>query len=330
MKNYLILGGNGLIGVQLTRYLLKNSSDIFVVGVGRNPEKPPAYSLHRGVDPSRYTYHQIHITHETERLRKLLETMHPDVIINLAAQSESSASWEDSWRYFETNTVALAKIVEPLRGVPWLKKWVQIGSAEVYGPVPFPAKEDSPMVPGSPYSASKAAADLYLMSLARTWSFPLNIIRPASVYGPGQKGHRLIPRAILCALTGERFPLEGSGNTRKGYLHTDDLVRAIHLVAEKGHSGEVYNAGPSQNDTAREVLELICQKMEIPFSMLVQLVPDRPGQGKQYLLDSSKIFQDLGWKPHVDLSKGIESMIVWVREYLSFLKQQPTRYHVED
>jgi len=327
-QTYMILGGNGLIGVQLTRYLLQNVPDVTVICIGRNPEKPPAYSLYRGTDASRYAYHQIHITHESEKIRELFEATHPAVVVNLAAQSESSVSWKDSWRYFETNNVALAKIVEPLIGVDSLKKWVQIGSGEVYGSLPNPATEESPMVAGSPYSASKAAADLYLLSLASVKDFPLNIIRPSSVYGPGQKSHRIVPRAVLCALTGEKFPLEGDGTTRKGYLHTDDLARAIHLVAEKGALGEIYNVGAKEGHSAREVIALVCEKTGVPLNTLVNLVPDRPGQGAQYLLNSTKM-EKLGWRPERDLSKGIDGMIVWAKEHLDFLKTQPTRYTVQ-
>ncbi|MBI2364765.1 MAG: NAD-dependent epimerase/dehydratase family protein, partial [Deltaproteobacteria bacterium] len=112
----------------MTRYLLLHVPEAYVICVWRNSEKPAAFSLHRGIDDSRYEYHQIHVAYEPERLMELLDSKRPDIIINIAAQGEGAASWKYSWRFFETNAVALAKIVEPLIGVPWLRKWVQMGS----------------------------------------------------------------------------------------------------------------------------------------------------------------------------------------------------------
>src|SRR5262249_6029826 len=157
--------------------------EAYVICVGRNSEKPPAFSLHRGIDDSRYEYHQIHVAYEPERLMDLFDSKRPEIIVNIAAQGEGAASWKHSWRFFETNAVALARMVEPLIGAaPWLRKWVQVGSSEVYGSVTVPATEESPLRASSPYSASKAAADLYLLAVCRTRNFPMNIIRPSNAY----------------------------------------------------------------------------------------------------------------------------------------------------
>lgn len=322
----MVLGGNGVFGVQLVRYLLLKAPDVYVIAVGRNPEKPPAFSLHRGIDDSRYEYHQIHIAYEPERLIELLKAKQPSVVVNIAAQGEGAASWKSSWRYFETNAVALAKVVEPLIGAPWLKKWLQVGSSEVYGSVTAPASEEAPIRPSSPYSASKAAADLYLLSVARSQNFPVNIIRPSNAYGPGQQLHRIIPKAVLCALLGHKLPLQGGGTARKSYIHTDDLSRAIYWIAEKGHLGKVYNAGPKESTAIRTLVEIICEKTSVPFNQLVDLAPDRLGQDAQYLLDSSLIAKDLGWKPEIPLQDGINDVVIWAREHLEYLKKQPTNF----
>lgn len=322
----MILGGNGVFGVQMTRYLLLHVPEAYVICVGRNPEKPPAFSLHRGIDDSRYEYHQIHIVYEPERLMDLLDAKRPGVIVNIAAQGEGAASWRYSWRYFETNAVALARIVEPLIGVPWLEKWIQMGSSEVYGSVMKPATEDSPIRSSSPYSASKAAADLYLLSVSRSRNFPMNILRPSNAYGPGQQLHRIIPKTIMCALLGQKLPLQGGGEARKSYIHTDDLSRAIYLIAEKAVSGTVYNVGPKQSIPIRILVEMVCQKVGVPFSDVVQIAPDRIGQDAQYLLDSSRIASDLGWQPVIDLDQGLDDVIAWAKRYLDFLKSQPTGY----
>ena len=326
MTTYMILGGNGVFGVQMTRYLLLNIPQAHVICVGRNAEKPPAFSLHLGIDDSRYEYHQIHVAYETERLLELLDAKRPGIIINIAAQGEGAASWKYSWRFFETNAVALAKMVEPLIGATWLRKWVQMGSSEVYGSVDAPANEESPLRASSPYSASKAAADLYLLAIHRARNFPMNIIRPSNAYGPGQQLHRVIPRAILCAFSGRKLPLQGGGVARKSYIHTDDLSRAIYLIAERAPAGKVYNAGPKESVAIRTLVEKIAEKTGVPFQDLVEIVPDRMGQDAQYLLDSSRIASELGWQPRTGLDEGIADVVEWVRTHLDFLKRQPQEF----
>lgn len=322
----MILGGNGVLGTQFIRHVLLTNATVSVVCVGRGVEKPPAFSLYRGIDDTRFTYHQIHIARDPSLLLDLMEKIKPAVIVNFAAQSESSASWKSSWQYFETNNVALAKIVEPLAGVSWLKRWVQISSSEVYGANAQPPTENAPFGPVSPYSASKVAADLYLLSLAKTCQFPVIIVRPSGVYGPGQGMHRIVPKAVLCALTGEKFPLEGGGTTEKLLLHAEDLARALVLIINKGQQGGVYNVGPLEGITMRNLVEMVAARTQVPFGGLVELAPNRTGQEAKYLLDSSKLAKELGWSPQINLAEGIDSVIAWEREHLDFLKTQPKKY----
>lgn len=326
MKTYVILGGGGFCGVQMARYLLAFVQNVRVIGVGRNPEQPPAFSLHRGIDDARYEYHQIHLVYEPERLLKLLEAERPEVIVNLAAQGEEAASWANSWRYFETNVVALAKVVEPLIGVSWLKKWVQIGTASVYGQGSEAATEEFPLRPATPYAASKTAADFYLQSVARVQHFPVNIIRPAIVYGPGQQLHRIIPKAALCALLGRLLPLHGGGVARKFFLHVEDLARAIHTIGERAKPGKIYNVGPKEGTTIRTLVAMVCEKTGVPFEQVVQPAPDRGGQDTQAVLDSSLIAVELGWTPGIDLDRGLDDTIAWIKQHLDLLKTLPTEF----
>src|SRR5205085_5107937 len=137
-----------------------------VISIGRNPEKPEAFSLNAGKDDKRYAYNQIHITHEQDRLFELFDAEKPEVIISYAAQGEGAVSWKKSWRFFETNCVALAKMSEDLMARDYLERFIQIGTSELYGSVSTAATEESSMKPTSPYAASKAAFDMYLLSVA--------------------------------------------------------------------------------------------------------------------------------------------------------------------
>lgn len=326
MRTYAILGGGGFVGIRLAWYLLANISDLRIVAIGRNPERSEAFAMPPRLRRGRYEYRQIHLVSQTDKVLELLESEQPSVIVNMAAQSEEAASWTHSWRFFETNTLALAKLVEPLIGRHWLSKWIQVGTAGAYEHLPGSATEDRPLHPATPYAVSKAAADLYLLSVSRVKGFPVNILRPSNLYGPGQHTHKIIPKAILCALLGRTLALHGGGLASKAYLYIDDFARAISLVAEKGPPGKVYNCGSSDSVTVRDVVHLICDKVGASFKELVQLAPARMGADSASSVDSALIAADLGWSPLISLEKGLDETIAWAKQHLDFLKTQPSEF----
>jgi dTDP-glucose 4,6-dehydratase len=326
MKTYVILGGNGVFGIHAAFYLLEHANPKKVICVGRNPEKPPAFTLSLGKGDPRYAYHQIHVVYEQDRLFELFDAEKPSVIVNFAAQGEGAASWSKSWRFYETNATALAKMTEELKSRSYLKRWIQIGTSELYGSCDFPAKEDTPIRPTSPYAASKAAGDLHLLAVSKVLKFPMNIIRPSNAYAPGQLLHRVIPKAILCGLTGTRLPLHGGGRARKSYIHARDLARAIHLVSEKAPLGTVYNAGPDKPISIRDLVALVADELQMSFEQLCDVTEDRLGQDAQYWLDSSAIKRDVGWEPQISLKQGIREMIDWGKKYLNDLRGVSTDY----
>lgn len=326
MKTYVILGGGGSFGVHTAMYLLANTDAKKVISIGRNPEKQEAFSLNVGKGDKRYAYHQIHLTHEQDRLFDLFDEEKPEVVISYAAQGEGAVSWKRSWRFFETNCVALTKMCEDLMKRDYMERFIQIGTSELYGSVDTPSHEDTPMRPTSPYAASKAAFDMYLLSVANVLNFRMNIIRPSNAYCPGQLLHRVIPRAVVCGLTGQRLPLQGGGRARKSYIHARDLARAILLVSEKAPLGKVYNAGPALPISIRDLVAAVAQGFQMPFEQLCDVVADRLGQDGQYWLDSSAIKRDVGWEPQISLEEGVQEMIAWGRKYIDFLKDYPTNY----
>lgn len=211
-------------------------------------------------------------------------------------------------------------------GRDYLQRFIQIGTSELYGSVAKPAKESDPIQPTSPYAASKAAFDMYLLSVAQVLKFRMNIIRPSNAYGPGQLLHRVIPRAVVAGLTGQKLPLQGGGRAKKSYIHARDLGRAIHLVAEKAPLGKIYNAGPKEPTSIHDLVATVAARLKIPFEQLVDIVPDRLGQDSQYWLDSSAIQQDVGWEPQISLEEGIDEVIGWAKKYLPHLRQVDPTY----
>jgi len=259
-------------------------------------------------------------------LLELLDKIKPDVIVNFAAQGEGAVSWKHSWRFFETNSMALAKLCEELMKRDWLERFIQIGTSEMYGSVSHATKEDEPIKPTSPYAASKVAFDMYLMSVFQYLKFPMNIIRPSNAYCPGQLLHRVIPKAIMCGLNGKKLPLQGGGRAEKSYIHARDLGRAIHLVAEGAKLGKIYNAGPTHPTSIKQVVELCAEALNMPFDQLCEMAPDRLGQDSRYWLDSSAIKADLGWEPQVFWAEGLQEMVEWGRKYKHQLVGWPMDY----
>jgi dTDP-glucose 4,6-dehydratase len=325
MKTYAILGAGGSFGIHTAFYLLDHAAPKKVIGVGRNPLRPEPFSLNIEKRKN-FQYHAYHITYELDSVLELLDREKPQVIVNYAAQGEGAVSWKKSWRFFETNSMALAKLSEELMKRDYLERFIQIGTSELYGSVDFAAKEDTPIQPTSPYAASKAAFDMYLISVHRINKFPMNIIRPSNAYCPGQLLHRVIPKTVICGLTGRKLPLQGGGKAEKSYIHARDLARAIHLVSEKAPLGTVYNAGPKDPTSIRRVVELTAQALGIPFAQLAEVTEDRPGQDSRYWLDSSAIRRDVGWEPQISWEVGLKEMVDWGRKYLDQLRDWPTDY----
>lgn len=325
-KRYAVLGGGGSFGLHTCQYLLEQPKTERVISIGRNAPKPEPFSLNIGLNDPRYSYHAYHITYELDLMLDLLDREKPDVIINYAAQGEGAVSWKNSWRFFETNSMALARLCEELQKRDYLKRFVQIGTSELYGSVKEPANEEAPIKPSSPYAASKAAFDLHLVSIHNVLKFPMNIIRPSNAYCPGQLLHRVIPKAVVCALMGKKLPLHGGGRAEKSYIHARDLARAIYLVCEKAPLGKIYNVGPKDPISIRGVVETVSKVMNVPFETLCTVTDDRPGQDARYWLDSSAIRKDVGWEPEISLEEGVKEMVEWGKKYLPQLKDWPLDY----
>ncbi len=324
-KTYAILGGGGSFGIHTAFYLLDHANPKKVIGIGRNPLRPEAFSLNVEKRDG-YEYHARHLTYELDLLLELLDAEKPEVIINFAAQGEGAVSWKHSWRFFETNCVGLSRLTEELMKRDWMERFIQIGTSELYGSVDHAAREDDPLQPSSPYSASKAGFDMYLLSVHQHLNFPMNIIRPSNAYCPAQLLHRVIPKAIWCGLTGEKLPLHGGGKAEKSYIHARDLARAIHLVSEGAPLGTVYNAGPKDPTSIREVVERCAKALGMPFEDLCEVTGERLGQDSRYWLDSSAIEKDVGWKAEIGWDEGLAEMVEWGRTYLDDIRDWPTGY----
>jgi dTDP-glucose 4,6-dehydratase len=315
MRSYALIGGGGVFAVHFAKYLLEKNKASRVVAIGRNPPAQPPFTLNVGKGDPRYRYEQIHLVFEQDRLFELFDREKPNVIVNFAALAFAT-SWEKSFRYYETNVVALAKMCEELMKRSYLERFIQIGTSELYGPVDHAVPETASIKPTSPYAVSKLAGDMHLETLFEVRKFPMNIIRPSNAYGPGQLLYRVLPRAVYCALTGSKLPLQGGGTVKKSYMHAQDLAHAIWLISDKAPFGRLYNVGPELPSTIRSLVELVAEEAGVPFDKLVAMTPGRVGEDAQYWLDSTRIKTELGYAETIPLRDGIRDMVAWGREYL--------------
>ena len=325
-RRYAVLGGDGVFGNHMVKYLRDRPDTERVVSIGRNQRKPSVYSLGVGDQDPRFVYSQAHMVHEHDILMRLLDAEQPECIINFAALAYAT-SWTDSYRYYDTNVVSLARMTEEIRDRNYFKHWMQIGSSEVYGPaVNGPSREDSHPNPTSPYAVSKLAGDLHLKTYADSIDFPTNVIRPSNAYGPGQQLYRLMPRAAYCALTGQRFPLEGGGVAEKSFLHATDLSAAVFAIITDGAQAAVYNAGPDSAVSIRRIVELIAEAAGVTMESFVDVAPGRVTEDSRYWLDSTKITEELDWHPAIPLEQGAVEMVEWARANLDALRAMPQQF----
>lgn len=321
-----ILGCGGSFGLSLARKAL--SEGIEVVGIGRSPLRPACFSQEFSHPVRGFQYHTYHIRHDVDYVLEALEREKPEAIVSFAAQGEGAASFKasDYWRFYDTNTTACVQLTAGLEGKSWLKRFVQIGTSEMYGSVSVPSREDDPINPTSAYAASKVAFDLHLRAVFKTRGFPMNIVRPSNCYAIGQQLHRVIPRAILFGLTGKTLQLHGGGRAEKSFLFADDLSDAILKVIE-GPVGETYNCGPDEPTSIREVVERCAKVCARPFESMVEVVGDRDGQDSRYWLDSSKL-KALGWAPKTTWDDGLWRMRSWVETYKTELSEQVPEFRM--
>jgi len=322
---YLIIGGAGGFALHTIEKILELKETEMIISTGRNLQRSKAFQL--PFNP-KHMYKQIHLVFETQKLIELILDFKPNYIINFAALAYAT-SWDNSYRYYDTNITALSKICEALYNRTFLKQFLQIGSSEVYGATKKPALEDTCPKPTSPYAISKLAADLHLLSCYKHNNFPVNIIRPSNCYGRYQLMYRIIPKAIYFGLIREKFPLEGGGIAKKSFMHAYDLADAIIKILKSPYLGEIYNAGVDVPVSMKNIIEIICQSMSLDFNNFIKLTPARKTEDDQYWIDSGKLMKSLNWEPKISLEEGIKDVIKWIVEYKDFLKDESFKFELK-
>lgn len=317
-----ILGAGGCFALNFASLLEEKQIECF--GLGRSGPKPAPFWL----APKNYKFWEIHLVDQMTQALAILDALRPDVIVNFAAQGEGAASFGvNAADFYRTNTWGFIRLVGELSTRDYVKRFVHIGTSEIYGSVDKPSKETDPVFPNSPYAISKWAFDRHLEVMFKIHQFPMNIIRPSNCYTPGQQLYRVIPKTIVCALSGKRLPLHGGGKAMKSYLHATDLSKAILAVLDKGIIGKVYNCGPTGPVTIKSLVSHVAEACGVMWEELVDEVPDRTGQDGKYWLDSTELSKDTFWTPTIGLAKGLQGMVEWAKKYPELLTMDTSYIH---
>lgn len=319
-----VIGSNSFSGSDFIDLTLEKKR-YQVIGISRSPEKSEIFLPYKRHGVSRFKFFQMDLNRDLPKICRLLDGFKPQYVVNFAAQSEVAPSWEHPEHWFETNTVALAGLINYLRSVDYLKRYLHISSPEVYGSCKGIVKEKAPYNPSTPYAASKAAADLLLLTFVKNFHFPLITIRSTNVYGAHQQLFKIIPRSIINIRKGIKIQLHGGGKAVKSYIHIRDISRGELLALQKGKIGEIYHLSPARGISVRNTVKLICDKMKVDFAKATISVGERLGQDKAYVIDSSKI-RSIGWSEQVSLDQGLEGAINWIDKNWKVIKELPSDY----
>ena len=309
----IVTGGAGFIGSNFIYYQLENHPDDRIVCIDSLTYAGNMATLDTAMKNDHFRFVKADIT-DKAAVEKLFEEEHPDIVVNFAAESHVDRSVDDPGLFLRTNILGTQTLMDACRKYG-IQRYHQVSTDEVYGDLPLDRPdlffhEDTPIHTSSPYSASKASADLLVQAYARTFKLPVSITRCSNNYGPYHFPEKLIPLMISRALADESLPVYGTGENIRDWLYVEDHCAAIDLVMRKGREGEVYNVGGHNERTNLEVVKTILQELGKPES-LITYVKDRPGHDRRYAIDPSKIHAELGWLPKTPFDEGIRKTIQW-------------------
>ncbi|MHB8578473.1 MAG: dTDP-glucose 4,6-dehydratase [Ignavibacteriaceae bacterium] len=313
MKNILVTGGAGFIGSNYINHILEERDDYNIINLDKLTYAGNLENLKKSESKKNYQFIKGDIGN-SELVRFIFEEYKIKYVINFAAESHVDRSILGSEIFFRTNVIGTNILLETSREFD-VERFLQISTDEVYGSLGKDGKfsEVTPLSPNSPYSSSKASADMMALSFYHTYGMPILITRCSNNYGTFQFPEKLIPLIIINALNDKKLPVYGDGLNVRDWIYVIDHNKAINLVFEKGNIGEIYNIGASREMKNIEIVKLILKYLG-KSEELIQYVKDRPGHDRRYAIDSTKIQTNLGWKPTFTFEEAIAKTINWYIE----------------
>jgi len=312
----IVTGGAGFIGSNFIFHMLKAHPDYRIICLDKLTYAGNLSTLEPAMENQKFLFVKADIC-DRKAVNELFELEKPDMVVNFAAESHVDRSIENPDIFLETNIKGTAVLMDACRKYG-IKRYHQVSTDEVYGDLPLDRPdlfftEETPLHTSSPYSSSKAGADLLVMAYHRTYGLPVTISRCSNNYGPYHFPEKLIPLMITNALADKPLPVYGEGINVRDWLYVEDHCKAIDLIIHRGTVGEVYNIGGHNEMRNIDIVKLICKELNKPES-LITYVTDRKGHDMRYAIDPTKIHNELGWLPETKFADGIKKTIKWYLE----------------
>lgn len=313
----IVTGGAGFIGSNFVFHMLQAHPDYRIVCLDKLTYAGNLSTLEPVLQQDNFRFVKADIC-DRQAVDKLFQEEKPDIVVNFAAESHVDRSIENPGIFLETNIMGTAVLMDACRKYG-IQRYHQVSTDEVYGDLPLDRPdlfftEETPLHTSSPYSSSKASADLLVMAYHRTYGLPVTISRCSNNYGPYHFPEKLIPLMIANALADKPLPVYGNGENVRDWLYVEDHCRAIDLIIHNGKVGEVYNVGGHNEKRNIDIVRIICQELGKPESLIVH-VEDRKGHDRRYAIDPAKIHRELGWLPETKFEDGIKKTIKWYLEH---------------
>ena len=313
----IVTGGAGFIGSNFVFHMLQAHPDYRIVCLDKLTYAGNLSTLEPVLQQDNFRFVKADIC-DRQAVDKLFQEEKPDIVVNFAAESHVDRSIENPGIFLETNIMGTAVLMDACRKYG-IQRYHQVSTDEVYGDLPLDRPdlfftEETPLHTSSPYSSSKASADLLVMAYYRTYGLPVTISRCSNNYGPYHFPEKLIPLMIANALADKPLPVYGNGKNVRDWLYVEDHCRAIDLIIHNGKVGEVYNVGGHNEKRNIDIVRIICQELGKPESLIVH-VEDRKGHDRRYAIDPAKIHRELGWLPETKFEDGIKKTIKWYLEH---------------
>lgn len=324
MNKIAVIGSNCFTGSHIVNALLESDGNE-VFAISRSPENDDLFLPYANNRNGNFLFKQLHLLNDFKSLTDHLDEFAPEIVINVAALSEVALSIEVPKEYYEVNTLAVVNLCNHLRKQAYLKKYVHISSAEIFGSCKGPVREDSIFLPSTPYAASKAAADMYINTMIKNFNFPATIIRSTNVYGKHQQLFKIIPRTAIYLKLGKTIELHGGGNAVKSFIHVRDVVNGMMMTLENGYPG-TYHFSVSSDMTVSDIVRKTCDLSGYDFENSTIEIGERKAQDGRYLLDCSKAENELGWTPKENFESGISEIIEWIDNNWDEIKNKPLVY----
>lgn len=322
---YLILGSNSFAGSSLVNYLLMREQA--VIGASRSPEPSPvllAYS--NNANKKLFRFYQYDINTHFNELIALINKEKPHYIIDFAGQGMVAESWKNPEQWYQTNFVSKVRLHNYLRQCDFLEKYIRVSTPEVYGNTNGAVDENQFFNPSTPYAVSHAAIDMSLKAFYQQYQFPVILTRFANFYGPHQQLYRIIPRTILYCLLGKKLQLHGGGKSERAFIYGDDVANGIECAIKNGKCGETYHFSAGKTISIKNLVEKICENMNMDFNLFAETTSDRPGKDAVYNMKTTRAEKELLWKPALSLEQGINKTIEWVKENFKIIQSLPMEY----